>query len=67
MTKQFNDSNTWEAQITVEQARELAGQFNIEDLDIAIDEAQALVFTGEQSAARVIIIITDAPFDISNE
>lgn len=52
----LDNANVFEVEMTVEQVRALEVE-TTEDLDVALDNAQGHVFTGNDSAAWVVIKI----------
>jgi hypothetical protein len=57
----MNETRDFPVDITVDQARKLLDEDLPDDLLTAIDEAQALVFSGEESATTVTITIKKNP------
>ena len=57
MVLNTNNDNVFQCEMTVTEARELAGDVGQDALDTALDEAQAKVFTGEHARAFVVIEI----------
>ncbi len=50
--------NVWAVELTLEEARDLAGSYDLDELDGAIDEAQGHVFQEKAHRAYVIIKIS---------
>lgn len=53
----IEDRFIWEVTLSLEQAREIAGVLDCEDLDIALDEAQGEVHSNTTTRTAVIVYI----------